>query len=330
MMLFPDELYKSLLNAMDSIGKYRDSLDSMNKSFQDKMVSTMISLSTLSNPIPPIINIGKIMDGVSMSLSSTSQKFSAVLLQHGWPPHHQMNLNHMIRIIEANDKEGENPEQVRKIIDETFIKFYQKERVLQLLESWESKEWLERRIPILKDAIQAHLKGMFFVSAPTVLTQIEGIIADGYHHKGRMAGRNLENYTEKLLSNGDEFSYDLAIHEYFLQVILVGFEHGAPVESFLSRHAILHGADTSYGTKVNSLKSLLLFDYFQDKFGFVSIPNDEVYHKIGCPLIERFKVDHPTETLFILNSVKQAEKLEKIPCELCVNHEESTDFRSTT
>jgi hypothetical protein len=328
-LIFPsDEFYKSIQNAMDSIGKYRESLNNMNKSFQDTMVNAMITVA--SNSLYKYFDYSKIMDGVSKSLSNISQNFRTILLQYGWPPHYQMNVGHMKKIIEAHENETLRPDQVRVFIDETFIEYYSDEKISQLLKSWEEKEWLEKRIPILKEIIDAHLKGMYSVSVPAIFPQVEGIIADGYHHKGMMAGKNLERYTEKLLNNGDEFSYDLAIQEYFLQFVLVGFEHGSPVNSFLSRHAILHGADTEYGTRVNSLKSLLLFDYLQDRFGFVSPPNSGVYHKLGCRVIERFKVTHPTQTLVIFDSMKKAEKAGKSHCGFCIKVEESPNSRSNT
>ena len=45
-------------------------------------------------------------------------------------------------------------------------------------------------------------------------------------------------------------------------VIAARFGHGGTVSSPLSRHAILHGGDMSYGTEVNSRTAILLVDYF--------------------------------------------------------------------
>jgi len=81
-----------------------------------------------------------------------------------------------------------------------------------------------------------------------------------------MDGKVQKEYFIKLLSKTEIYSYDQAIKTFLFNVILVGFEHGTIPKSFLSRHAILHGADTTYGTVTNSLKSILLFDYLQGKF----------------------------------------------------------------
>ena len=40
-------------------------------------------------------------------------------------------------------------------------------------------------------------------------------------------------------------------------------EHGKALQPDLSRHAILHGGDTNYGTELNALKVIMLIDYVQ-------------------------------------------------------------------
>ncbi|HDX9646726.1 TPA: hypothetical protein ROY02_003029 [Bacillus cereus] len=75
----------------------------------------------------------------------------------------------------------------------------------------------------------------------------------------------LQQYLETLLVNEGVFSFDKQIQTFYLNTILVGFEHGEPLQSKLSRNAILHGADVEYGTEENSLKSILIFDYILDR-----------------------------------------------------------------
>ncbi|PEC09881.1 hypothetical protein CN567_22220 [Bacillus toyonensis] len=80
-----------------------------------------------------------------------------------------------------------------------------------------------------------------------------------------MGGNKLQKYLETLLVNDGVFSFDKQIQTFYLNTILIGFEHGESLKSKLSRNAILHGADLEYGTEENSLKSILIFDYILDR-----------------------------------------------------------------
>ncbi|MDO9581022.1 MAG: hypothetical protein Q7J06_10740, partial [Bacteroidales bacterium] len=100
-----------------------------------------------------------------------------------------------------------------------------------------------------------------------MLTQIEGVIVDGYCHKGWLGQDKLKRYIEKLYDlNSRTHNIDRVIKEILLNNILVNFLHGDRINSSLSRNAILHGADIEYGIPKNSLKTILLFNYLQRSF----------------------------------------------------------------
>ena len=54
--------------------------------------------------------------------------------------------------------------------------------------------------------------------------------------------------------------------EFVSSEVFTGFEWGSPLTAALSRNAILHGADTNYGTEINSLKAIVLFDFIVFSF----------------------------------------------------------------
>lgn len=62
-----------------------------------------------------------------------------------------------------------------------------------------------------------------------MLSLIEGIIAEGFNHQGRMTVKIQKQYISHLLSCTDTGSFDSTINEYFLNTILVGFEHGTEI-----------------------------------------------------------------------------------------------------
>ena len=185
-----------------------------------------------------------------------------------------------------------------------------------ILDKWESKKWLKKRIPILKEAIVSHINNRYYASISVILPQIEGIIVFGYGQYGYMNQKKLKKYIKKLLKDDEKCSFDSAIKRFYLEIILNNFEHGKPPESFLSRHAILHGGDMDLGTAENSLKSILMFDYIQDKFRLISINNKDEYHLPNCSILNENK----NSEWILYNNYLEAEDNGKKPCRICKPH----------
>jgi hypothetical protein len=245
----------------------------------------------------------------------SAEKFKYIIVELGWPPTDILYPEELTTIVEEYSKHG--CESIRKDVDAFFLNKFDLEEINLILERWESTKALKSRLPILQQAINAHLEGNYYLSVPALLPQIEGIIADGYAHYGRMNGKNLGQYFKVLLSDTDMLSFDIAALEFLSQYILVDFVHGLPPKSSLSRHAILHGADTNYGTATNSLKCILLLDYLQDSFGYVSIGNGNSYHLIGCPVVLNFKVKYRNKGWVVYKDKNSAHKSAKLPCKIC-------------
>jgi len=179
----------------------------------------------------------------------------------------------------------------------------------------EKKDWLKARIPILEEVIKAHISGNFWLSVPGILPQIEGVIAYGFKYVGYRFDKKREYYFDLLFK--DQFSFSKihkAIKQFMNKIIFIDFGHGSTPKSYLSRHAILHGGDTNYGTAENSLKAILLFNYLQESFGVASSKNGKTYHLIGCPII--YKRQNVTD-LKIYRTYLKAEMDKKRPCKKC-------------
>lgn len=242
-------------------------------------------------------------------VGEVADAFGAMMVELGWPPVGDLTPRHMQEVVESYQKNG--LEAIRTEVDAFMLEFYDEQVLRKKLAEWESKEWFAHRLPILRDAVEAHLGGKYWLSVPAILPQIEGIIVDGYGFHGRMKQRAWEDRFNRLFSNPN--GLEKGIKEYVLvKVLLVGFDHGSPVGSPLSRHAILHGGDTEYGTQMNSLKAILLFDFLQRSFRWASLPGDNRYHRIGCEVILASDVER---TVYCHRSEALAAELE--PCELC-------------
>ena len=212
------------------------------------------------------------LDNTLKEIQEDAIVFNQVVLELGYPPHGGIPAD-LIGSVVGNYK-VEGIEEVKEYIDELYFDIYNDAKLDLLLIKWESYSILKNRMPILRNAIKCHQQQMYFSSIPTLLPQMEGIIAKSFKHIGQMNGKALKNYLKQtfLVESSIEYSIEDALHDFYLEYILVNFNHGEEIRSDLSRHAILHGGDYKYGTRQNSLKIILMFDYLSDLL-------EEIYKK---------------------------------------------------
>lgn len=136
------------------------------------------------------------------------------------------------------------------------------------------------RLPIIRDAIEAHRQHKFTLSVPVFLAQADGICSEIFQSflftkwKGDLA-KKLEKLSPDqrniILSDRELFLRPLADamidalrSESSLQVSTSTRDKKRKTESDygpLNRHGVLHGIDLDYNTESNSLRGLLLIDY---------------------------------------------------------------------
>ncbi|WP_242293860.1 hypothetical protein [Bacillus cereus group sp. BfR-BA-01381] len=190
------------------------------------------------------------------------EEFKKVMMEMGYPPPDTMFPNEMAMVIEYRKKGKEN---IRKEFDEYIDNVYRKQDLEQMRDGWISAEWCKERWGILADAMDAYFLEKYSLIIPVLIIQAEGIIAQAKGHTGQMSGKQLQGHIEEILGDKSIKSFDDAITKFYKDTVLAKFAHGDLIDSFLSRHAILHGADVDYPTKQNALKTILLFDYLFDK-----------------------------------------------------------------
>lgn len=207
----------------------------------------------------------RILAEAPAAFENIAHNFSFIMIEAKWPPLPSLDLypSEMIQIIKHHTDDADS---IGSVIEEFVIGKYGDQEINSLLARWKQRAPLRKRIPILEEVIEAHNKGQYFVSIAALLPQIEGIIADGYGHCGELRGSQYKEFAKSLLNDKRKLSFDQMAEDFLLNIILVNFKHGQPLDSFLSRHAILHGGDVGYGTRANSLRCILLFDYLQNRF----------------------------------------------------------------
>ena len=133
-----------------------------------------------------------------------------------------------------------------------------------MLNDWRANSIVRTRIDILEQALKAHDLQLYSVSIPPFLAHIEGIIADRKHPPDETRNpqfHELKAYVRQLAAEDDLMG--VFVSDFVANTVFEKFERGVERPSF-SRHAILHGFDTAYGSEVNSVKAILIFDYLQD------------------------------------------------------------------
>jgi hypothetical protein len=236
-------------------------------------------------------------------------KYTATLIAFRWPPPTMdTDFGDMQHIVNLCDSFSRMEAEIQ--IDAFMLQRHGSDYIRERLDEWKQHDWISNRVPILVAAVNAHIQGLYELSVPTLLPQIEGIIWEGY---GSTSGcRQLEEIrlATALCSDGLDFLDDMA-KRFFLDTLLQEFSLDQPVPG-LSRHAILHGIDTQYATQTNSLKLILLFDYFLGSFGVVSLDDSMTYHKLGCPHIQH-SAGHRT----VYGAHQSAQRAGKKPCRSC-------------
>ncbi|MFS0751736.1 hypothetical protein [Oceanobacillus sp. 1P07AA] len=193
------------------------------------------------------------------------QVFKVIILNLGYPPHIGMDIREIRRIVAEYQNDAEL---TAENIDHYMRSYYDSKEILNIGSSWERNPMLKSRLSILRNVLMAHNLGMYGVSVPTIVSQFEGVLVDSYEIKGIVNGKVIEIILENLLRSDESnevWSFDDEIYRYYDKNLLVKFKHGQEIQSDLSRHAILHGASTSYNKETTSLKAILLFDHITEK-----------------------------------------------------------------
>jgi len=188
-----------------------------------------------------------------------ADRYALIMIEAEWPPVLDVPSSAVFDIVKAYDEMPAG--QFKDEISQAMVGFYDEQTLHAKLDEWRGAEALSRRMPILHEVVDGHLRGTYYLTIPTILTQIEGFIGDISEHRGRMRGSDVERYLTELFDNRLASSPFDRVKFLIIDRVFQHFEWGDRIASSISRHAILHGSMTDYGSEVNSLKCILLFDY---------------------------------------------------------------------
>lgn len=244
-------------------------------------------------------------------------KFYLILSKINWPPPHDLfissNQKKINELVERFEKFG--LEVVKNDVDNLILTWHSPEIIEKIFADWESKPWLHKRLSILKDAIWAHQNGLFTLSVPTLIPQIEGIIADNFKIKKYLKTNEYKRYFQSLLNEAIVIkNRNENINIFFTNVLLANFFHSTKNIGPLSRHAILHGGDVSYATNINSLRAILFVNALNKLFRLEALTNYKIVHLNSCSLIRYSKKERK-----FFATLLEANRKGYRACSKCIN-----------
>ncbi len=152
------------------------------------------------------------------------------------------------------------------------------EELITIVEDWKDNPLFKPRMKIFRDCVKIlqNSKGKYNPSnvvLPTLIAQIDGILADYVEMKGITPnGRRWKDSSGKTINNRDEGykilsssqAYIAELPNYILLEILFqnawrGQELNIP--STFSRHKIMHGEYITYGRIENTIRAFLILDF---------------------------------------------------------------------
>jgi hypothetical protein len=188
-----------------------------------------------------------------------ADEYAVIMIKAEWPPVLDIPSSAVYDIV--SESKSMSPDQFKSEITKFLLDFYDEQQLKAKLERWKSIPILSRRYAILQAIVTAHLEGRYELTVPVALIQMEGFLGDVSAHKGIMRSADVERYLGALFDDRAFTSPFDRVKSLILQNVLMRFEWGERIAGTISRHAIVHGADTEYGTESASLKCILLFDY---------------------------------------------------------------------
>ncbi|MDV7210112.1 hypothetical protein [Azotobacter beijerinckii] len=147
--------------------------------------------------------------------------------------------------------------------DEALCQYF--ESNLEEIET-QLKNALPIRARILEAAFNAHLNGQYALSVPVFLAQADGVCEERIKASPFLRERGKE--TPKTATWASSSGSDMlnAFVDPLTKVYPIAYNSKERLPDFtgLNRHTVLHGEDSQYDTRVNSLKALSLLLYVEN------------------------------------------------------------------
>lgn len=203
--------------------------------------------------------IGQVLAEYEVVLDASEKTVYAGLPKYSWFYDPRMDLPTFVRLaglIAANDEAK---------INEVLMAHFS-ERIDEIETAILSSN--PSRQEILRAAFRAHRDGSHVLSIPTFLAQADGISCELLGEEYFVFKKSKDRPHDLIAEVTDDLYLTGALRILIPKGTLrIRSEDAKPGD--FNRHAILHGSDTSYGTQLNSFKSISLLNFMSEMNGEV-------------------------------------------------------------
>jgi hypothetical protein len=218
--------------------------------------------------------IGQFLDALR-ELGITEHDAHRTLIKYKWIMTPSMPLDFLFQVAEIGRRKGNQ----RKAMNRLFVEYYSSnnfEQLTVLVNNWSANSFFQPRIRLLQDcvAVMQHAQGKYNaanVVIPTLLAQIDGVQTDFLRTKGIYRRRHMWVDASGARVNWHQTFEHLTMDDtvfhtgarMFLKILFQTAYHGENLKTptTFSRHKIIHGEYTRYGTRVNAIRAFLILDF---------------------------------------------------------------------
>jgi|GEM_PF-5556955 len=188
-------------------------------------------------------------------LDEVPDKLKAAFADSGVMPHPSLSWSDIRRLIREFENNGTDAAVAQLLTLHEELLADQKFRE-ELRKRWEAAG----RWAVMSDVLSALDAHLYFAAVATAIVQAEGLVAQTFGFRGRTAQKALIKKLNSMHVADDADSLFGPLAEAVSQSFFGEFWHGSPIVG-LTRHAIAHGADVSYGTRPNAIAVIVWVDY---------------------------------------------------------------------
>lgn len=214
-------------------------------------------LTKISEILPEIIpKIPEIVEALREEWSVEIKKANEKLIPHGWVFTPAIPIN-----ILTTFNDLKNEKEIEEIIEILVEERFTVEECRRILDDVLDHPLFNKRSAALEEAFKSYKEGWHYVAIPAFLAQMEGAYIEAFEEELHLFKRE-----ELAELSGDDPIRDALIDGLNSLMVEQLAEHSNEIEkAFFNRNLVMHGNwaeyGYKYGTKENSIKSILLLDF---------------------------------------------------------------------
>jgi len=202
-----------------------------------------------------------VIDEFNKHLDAQEKRAFRVLAKRGWIGLEECLTSEAIfRLLILDKSSGKDA------VDRFVCKMFRRDRrklMTKMVRTWWAVPYLKQRRKIVRDAVKAHKEGRHALSIPALLPLADGLAV-------RIVGRVPGNKRKAIYAKDAVEQYHSTEREVWSECVLRvvtslmyrDYDFSKKPPSTMNRHAIMHGEVIGYPTEANSLRVILLIDFF--------------------------------------------------------------------